>query len=156
MVAISFQAPTWTLVRLQPLEHQLYFANTPILDLREQTFCQDTNLGLKSTNSQGLQSFLFLRHQPQGLQSNLTSEAPASRTPIQSHFWGTSLKDSYPSHFWGTNPKDSNPSSLRTLLCWVLSIYSFTVVSKLQYQWQPCLLMDESLQRCTLPMHSLQ
>jgi len=96
MVAISCQALTWTLVRLQPLEHQLYFAKTPILDLREQTFYQDTNLGLRSTNSQGLQSFLFLRHQPQGLQSNLTSEAPASRTPIQFHFWDTSLKDSNP------------------------------------------------------------
>ena len=37
MVAISCQAPTWTLVRLQPPEHQLYFAKTPILDLGAQT-----------------------------------------------------------------------------------------------------------------------
>ena len=33
MVTIGCQAPTWTLVRLQPPEHQLYFAKTPILDL---------------------------------------------------------------------------------------------------------------------------
>ena len=83
-------------MRLQPPEHQLYFAKTPILDLGAPTpkdynqlpssnlnfgeaptskaptlFCQDTNLGLRSTNSQGLQSFLLLRHQPQGLLSFL-------------------------------------------------------------------------------------
>ena len=94
-------------MRLQRPEHQLYFAKTPILDLGTPTpkdynqlpssnldfseaptskaptlFCQDTNLGLRSTNSQGLQSCLVLRLQPLGLQSNLTSEAPASRTPI--------------------------------------------------------------------------
>ena len=54
----SCQAPTWTSVRLQPPEHQLYFTKTPILDFR-------------STNSQGLQSCSVMRLQPLGLQPNL-------------------------------------------------------------------------------------
>lgn len=33
MVAISFQAPTWTFVRLQPPELQLCFTKAIILDL---------------------------------------------------------------------------------------------------------------------------
>ena len=33
MVAISCQAPNWTLMRLQPPEHQLYFAKAIVLHL---------------------------------------------------------------------------------------------------------------------------
>ena len=33
MVAINCQAPTWTFVRLQPLENQLCFAKAIVLDL---------------------------------------------------------------------------------------------------------------------------
>ena len=37
MVAISCQAPTWTFVRLQPLEHQLSFAKAIVLHLGAST-----------------------------------------------------------------------------------------------------------------------
>ena len=78
-------------MRLQPPEHQLCFAKTPILDFRSTNsqglqscsvvrlqppehqlcFAKTPILDFRSTNSQGLQSCSVLRLQPLGLQPNL-------------------------------------------------------------------------------------
>ena len=76
MVPICCQAPTWTFVRLQPPEHQLYFVKVQTLDLGAPTF-RTPSLPVLRHQPQGHQSFQFLRHQsfkflrhqPQGNQS---------------------------------------------------------------------------------------
>ena len=82
MVAISCQAPTWTFVRLQPLELQLHFTKAPILDLRAPT--------------------------PKDINPS-SSWDTSSKDTYPSYFGGTNPKDSNPSYFWGTNPKSSDP-----------------------------------------------
>lgn len=95
MVTISCQAPTSTLVRLQPPENQLYFSKTPILDLGALT-PKDFN-----------PSYFWGINPKDSNPSYFWGTSPKKSYP--SWFWGTSPKDSYPSCFWGTNPKDSNP-----------------------------------------------
>ena len=58
MVPICCQAPTWTFVRLQPLEHQLCFVKAPTLDL-EAPIPRATILPVLRHQPQGHQSFQF-------------------------------------------------------------------------------------------------
>ena len=115
-------------------------------------FFQDTNLGLRSTNSQGIQSFLLLRHQPQGPQSYLLL-----RRQPQGLLSFLLLRH---------QPLWFQPSLVKACLIVIFCSQNSSLLSSIYLQLHCSLqttvsmttnlLMNESLQLCTLPMHSLQ